>query len=350
MNNIEIEGKCKYELKSKIGSGGFGNVWLANDKYLNKDVALKILPVGENINETMLEAQIGNKLSHHNLAKIHYANTINLNNMNCLIISMDYFEHGSICNLLNSENFLPLKEAVKYICDIARGLEYLHTINIFHNDIKPSNILIGEMQQGVLTDYGISHIVEGEYGSSTRFYSPHLAPEIIGSNIINTQTEVYQLGLTFYRLACGIHNLKNNYMALDFEEYINLMRRKKIIKNYPFIPKNIRRIINKVTNPEPSKRYKTIQEFRNTLERVSIMASWDCSSDGLYFATSTNNTYTYNFSSIGNNLFRFDAFKTNNKSNKKTKVHNYSENNLHELALNKLQEKFMQDVVVGILK
>ena len=150
----------KYKLDYCIGSGEFGQVWLANDLTISRDVAIKIIddtlaPVAFHLKE----AQLGNKLTHQNVVKIHYADVVSINETtNAVIIVMDFHSHGSTLNYLNSANFMPLDKSIRLAVDILRGLEYLHEQNLFHNDIKPSNILLGAKDEGILTDYGISCI------------------------------------------------------------------------------------------------------------------------------------------------------------------------------------------------
>ena len=91
---------------------------------------------------------------------------------------MDYVKRGSSINLANPSGYLALPIALKISRDILQGLEYLHTKNFIHNDIKPENVLIGSDGRGMLTDYGI---VGGSQGTlqlqSSLFYKIHAAPE-----------------------------------------------------------------------------------------------------------------------------------------------------------------------------
>ncbi|MEO0804164.1 MAG: serine/threonine-protein kinase [Cyanobacteria bacterium J06642_2] len=183
----------KYQLKQQIGDGHFGDVWLAHDLTLSRDVAVKILdesmaPVAENLKE----AKVGNRLNHQNVVRVHYADVISINSSKIVLIAMEYHDRGSVVKQLNSQNFLQINLAIKIAIDILKGLEYLHENGLYHNDIKPSNILIGETGEGILTDYGISCISPDlKPMQAPSAYILHRAPETHSSNNISVRTDVY---------------------------------------------------------------------------------------------------------------------------------------------------------------
>lgn len=127
----------KYQLIRKIGGGNFGEVWLAHDVTISKEVAVKILdesmaPVAENLKE----AQVGHLLEHQNVVHVHYADVVEISGVNVVIIAMDFHPHGSTVGMLNPSNFLSIIQSIKIVVDILRGLEYLHEQGLYHNDIK----------------------------------------------------------------------------------------------------------------------------------------------------------------------------------------------------------------------
>ena len=147
----------KYRLIRKIDSGNFAQVWLVKDYSIDRNVAVKVLDASKtSIDERLKESQIGNQLEHSNLVKMLYADVASRNGEKIVVIVMDYFENGSIIRKFNNRGFIPIPEAIKYLIDVLRGLEYLHEKNFLHGDIKPKNILISSTGEGILTDYGIS--------------------------------------------------------------------------------------------------------------------------------------------------------------------------------------------------
>lgn len=206
----------KYELREPLGGGEFGDVWLAHDSSISRDIAVKILATDVTINERLREARIGNQLDHQNLVKVHYADVVPHNGHDIVIIAMDYHPNGSILSRVNSRNFMTIPDVIRFMVDILRGLEYLHELNLYHNDIKPHNILVGAGGQGILTDYGIScHSPAGGSAPHRGFYKLHVAPEVLQDGQVNVQTDIYQVGLTAFRLLNGLGLVRAKYDSLE---------------------------------------------------------------------------------------------------------------------------------------
>src|SRR5690606_28650308 len=114
-------------LLSRIDGGNFGEIWLARDESIAREVAIKILDASQvSIHQHLMEAQIGNRMEHANLVRIHYADVVTRNGVQVAVIAMDYLRKGSITNTLNPANFLPIKSALPVLIDVLRGLEFLH--------------------------------------------------------------------------------------------------------------------------------------------------------------------------------------------------------------------------------
>jgi serine/threonine protein kinase len=341
----------KYELKQTIGSGGFGDVWLAVDHTISRKIAVKILAEGVAIDERLQEARIGNHLNHANLVKMHYADVVQHNGTDLVIIAMDYHENGSILSRVNTGNFLPIPDVIRFMCDILRGLEYLHELNLYHNDIKPKNILVGASNQGVLTDYGITcHSPNGMPVQPRSAYKLHIAPEILNSNQINIQTDIYQVGLTAFRLLNGIGYIRDKFNTFGERTYNKLVKDGKLVlaSDYqPFIPRNLKSVINKAIHIDPANRYKSALEMRRALERLSYPGCWTTDSCGSFIGHSRRYTYRFEEQALTAHTFEFIAFKKFEDSGRETKISVYSNKNVTRKQKEILKRKFMQWVVTG---
>ena len=355
MTNILIPGSqlYKYKLLSQIGSGSFGNVWLAHDDSIDKDVAVKVIDSSDgSIVNNLYEAKVGSKLNHSNLVKVHYADVVSYGGKDLVIIAMDYHSKGSVIGRLNACNFIPIPEAIKYIIDVLRGLEFLHEENMYHNDIKPNNILVGTSGEGILTDYGITCISEKNQPARPRqFYELHAAPLTISSNQINVKTDVYQVGLTLFRLVNGIGVLELKYHQMGRESYWRNIVDGKIVSSNdfsPFVPNNLKRVINKAIVNDPDNRYQTALEFRRALERLSYCGFWTVDENGKYVGHDKKNEYCFEIINQGNRKFELIAFKKNKSSERMTRMSKYSIKNISNKGVRGKCQKFMQDVVMGI--
>ncbi len=341
----------KYFLQKSIGGGSFGDLWLAHDQTISRDVAVKVLAQGVTIDERLQEARIGNHLEHPNLVKMHYADVVQYNGIDLVIIAMDYHANGSILSRVNAGNFMPIPDVIGFMADILRGLEYLHELNLYHNDIKPNNILIGDTNQGVLTDYGITCFSpNGQPVQPRNWYKLHIAPEILNSNQINVQTDIYQVGLTAFRLLNGIGYIRDKFNALGEHEYYQLVKKGKVIQSndyQPFIPRNLKSVINKAVHVEPDKRYQSAVEMRRALERLSYPGYWTCDPTGAYIGYNKKYKFRYEINPRGSRLFDFVAYKTNISSGRETQIGDYISKKITIKEVRVKMSKFMQWVVTG---
>ena len=148
---------------------------------------------------------------------------------------MDYIEDGPATNLANPSGYLTLHEVVRLGREILRGLEYLHGLDVIHNDIKPENVLIGPEGQGMLTDYGIAGISgRGAPIRASMFYKIHAAPEVIGQNLISVQSDIYQVGLTLFRMLVGIDALRRRFNDLGEQDYYRAVSGPGLLKAVDF--------------------------------------------------------------------------------------------------------------------
>ena len=315
----------KYKLIRKLGSGNFSSVWLAKDNSIDADTALKILnPSFQTVAQLLEEARIGNKLNHTNLLKIQYADIVSYNGGQLTLIAQEYHPNGSIIGLLNSGNFLELPVAIRLFTDILRGLEHLHSQGFFHNDIKPSNVLIGSNNEGVLADYGITGISSSSGTAIPKdAYIIHRAPETLTGNYINVQTDIYQTGVTFFRLVNGIGNIKDDFLKYGVTKFEELKAKGKIpdIKNYePFVPKRVKKIINTAVNTDYSKRYSSALEMRRELEKCFYPGFWTMDSNGNLIGKGTKYHYRFEIIAKKDSKFDFIPYKKNISTNNETKI------------------------------
>jgi eukaryotic-like serine/threonine-protein kinase len=341
----------KYDLIRRVGNGYFGAVWLATDTTVDRQVAVKILDESMAPAASVLEeARVGNKLEHSNVVKIHYADVVDHAGENLVIIAMEYLPRGSVQSLLNGAGFIPSPRAIAITIDVLKGLEYLHEQRILHNDIKPSNILLGNDGHYLLTDYGISCVVHGASPvPAPASYILHRAPETGTTNKISSRSDIYQVGMTLFRLSNGTDILDQRRQALGHGQFEAM----KASGNMPsdadygdFVDPRIKRVIQNATMPNPSDRYLSALQMRRALERIVVQGYWDVDQNGRYIGSAGHNRYSYDETSQGR-THSLIAFKQNVNSGLKRRLTAHCHASLSANELSKMKRKFMRAVVKG---
>lgn len=339
----------KYTLNRKVGGGYFGEVWTAKDNALDIDIAIKLLPnPGVSVDKRLFEAKIGCRLHHDNVVNIRNADIITYNGRPLVIIAMPYFENGAITGHLNSGNFLPLKRGIQCIRDILRGLEYLHANGFYHCDVKPNNILCGDNGECLLADYGIT-CVSPDHGAvyPHDIYLTHETPETLQYQQYDNRSDIYQVGLTMFRLLNGVFRIHDSVMADSATHKAKVMAGKIIKDNdyLPHIPNNIRKVISKATALLPENRYQNAIEMRRDLEKIFL--SRDCTTDEQGRLIIFDDRYVFRFELIPNGKFvDIIYFKKNLSSMREVKISEFSVYKVPERNVNKELKKIQTALIL----
>lgn len=339
----------KYKVHHKIGGGTFGEVWLAEDQALGHTYAIKVLKPGASISERLREARIGHTLDHNNLVRVHQADVARIGQHQYVVIAMDYMVDGPVTRLANPSLFLRLPDVVRLGIDILRGLEYLHGNDLFHNDIKPENVLIGPQGQGMLTDYGIVGVSQdGAPVPPPTFYKIHAAPEIIATNVISAQTDIFQTGLTLFRMLVGLNALRHKFNSLGEQAYYKAVSQAELISasDFPaYIPSRLRRIIHRSTHPTPGERYASALDMRRELEKLNYGGYWTVEPTGDFVGYNGAYSYRYEQRRKSGNNFDVEAFRCSRSTGRETRCRQFCHHNITNSGAKKEIAKFVKSVV-----
>jgi serine/threonine protein kinase len=341
----------KYKLQRRIGFGSFGEVWLANDNAVAHDYAIKILRPGVPVHERLREAHIGHSLTHNNLVRVHQADVVSLGGHDLVIIAMDYLPDGAITKLANPSGFLPLPEVIRIGTDILRGLEYLHGQNFFHNDVKPENVLIGPQSQGMLTDYGIVGIsADGSPVPPPNSYKIHAAPEVVNNNGITAQTDVFQAGMTLFRMLVGLGSLRVKFVKLGEQQYYQAICTAKLVTASdfpPYVPARLKRIVLKAISPNVADRYTSALEMRRDLEKLNYSGHWTIEPSGSFVGHNRNYEFRFEHNKRIGNRYDVVAFKKSKATQRETRIAKFCATGLTSAQSSKHLERFVKSVVEG---
>jgi eukaryotic-like serine/threonine-protein kinase len=190
----------KYKIVAPLGSGGFGTVYLAQDTWIDKKVAIKVphrqgLDFGELLREPRLLASV----SHPNIVAITTAEKQD----NVFFIVMEYVPGETLENIIGAQGALELNRALDYTCQICNAVDHAHQQGVIHRDLRPANVLVGEHDMLKVADFGTSRFLEiAAHGTTVIGSPPYMAPEQFHGKAVFA-SDIYSLGVTMYQMLTG---------------------------------------------------------------------------------------------------------------------------------------------------
>jgi len=261
----------------ELGRGYFGTVMLEFDESLGRLCATKYA----NANHAALgadsfaEARTMLAAKHPNVVEIFQADI----ERGAPLIRMEYLARGSVADKLLGGP-AEIRSGIGIITDAARGLEYLHSLDLLHRDIKASNLLIADNNDVKLADFGLAGVVTQPKTLVNVGYRLTWPPENISSGKAtdSKQGDIYALGIAAFRILNG----DSVYFAnMPDQGKLSAAIRAGRFPNrnawLPHVHEPLRRVVRKAIHPDPVRRFATAKEFRHALERRIPVISWSYS-------------------------------------------------------------------------
>ena len=248
-----------YKLLRKIGSGGFGQIYLGEEEISGRKVAIKTLKESADIFEnTKHEIHIISQFYHPNIVTYHTT----LLDGETVYIVMEYCKKGSLSEKIVQKP-IQLDEALYIVQTIAKTLKFVHDKGIVHHDVKPANILLAEDNQIKLADFGIAN----SNGFTKIYIPPNI--DITKDHKFDKTLDIYALGITLVELIKGQHPL----IALSREEAVKKIRKGNL--GISHFPEWLQEVILKAINLNESARFQVMDEFIEAIEHKEIALNID---------------------------------------------------------------------------
>jgi len=258
-----------YKILEKLGEGGMGVVYKAQDTKLKRTVALKFLPAEltrdpEANQRFMHEAQAASALQHNNVATIH---EINETEDRQVFISMDCYE-GETLKDKTQKGPLKVEEAIDIAIQIAEGLKKAHKKGIVHRDIKPANIFITEDGVVKILDFGLAKLgvqTKLTKEGTTLGTVAYMSPEQTRGEEVDHRTDIWSLGVVLYEMLTGRLPFKGDYDQAVVYSILNEEPRRptSLVKG---ISARLEGILVRALEKDPDDRYQTITNLLSDLE------------------------------------------------------------------------------------
>jgi len=271
----------RYEIRSKIGEGGMGEVYLAHDTKLKRNVAIKFLPIdsigGEHANKRLLrEARAAAALDHPNICAVH---EIAAEGGRRFIV-MQYVK-GETLDLLIREKQLDFSASLSIAIQVADALAEAHAHGIIHRDIKPANIMITPRGQPKVMDFGLAKTLEAASATDKDAVTkslltspgmivgtvPYMSPEQVRSEKVDARTDIFSFGALLYEMITG----HQPFAAKTTVEIISaiLITDPPALANYSdAVPAGLEQVVHKCLEKDRERRYQTMRDATADLEGV----------------------------------------------------------------------------------
>jgi serine/threonine-protein kinase len=276
-------GRCfgHYEIIEQIGAGGMGEVYLANDKKLDRKVAVKILNENfsgheSNLNRFIQEAKAASALNHPNILVIH-----EIGESEDIHYIVSEFVRGKTIREIFNERPLKLSDVLDVSIQIANALCTAHEAHLVHRDIKPENIMIRPDGYVKILDFGLAKLVEQKNKSVLGLDDEtaklnqsaegvilgtvnYMSPEQAKGERVNESTDVFSLGVVIYEMIAGRTPFVRDSVAETFANLIN-QEPQPLSSLAPNVPDELQRIVSKMLRKNRDERYQTMKDVLTDL-------------------------------------------------------------------------------------
>jgi len=271
---MELENLSHYRILERIGSGGMGDVYLAEDTRLKRRVAIKILtskfardPV--KISRFEHEARAASALNHPNILTVYDFGSID----SVHYIITEYAAGKTLREHLRY-GALPLREVRNIVLDIAKALSVAHEAGIVHRDIKPENIMIRNDGYVKILDFGLAKIVETKFRENPLVITEpgqilgtpkYMSPEQIRGLAVDARSDIFSLGVVLYEMLTGLLPFDG---ATVGDVIASVLRNEPLPARelVPDLPVQVDQILDRALQKDPDDRYRTMRRFLYDLQ------------------------------------------------------------------------------------
>jgi hypothetical protein len=257
----------RYTVQRVLGRGGMGTVYLAVDPLIQREVAVKVLPlagVDEYADRLIAEARVSGRLIHPNIVGVFDVGEEH----GQPFVVMPYVPGRTVASILTDPGRPPIGTKLRWMAQLCDALAYAHERRVIHRDIKPTNLLIDEQQNLRVLDFGIAKVLTTSQIQFTSVGTPaYMAPEQYSSDPVDPRTDVFAAGLVFYELITHRRALTGTTPA---QIYGQLMAGQlpRVLDAAPDTDPALAAVCERAMSRDPNDRFQTARAFGDALADV----------------------------------------------------------------------------------
>jgi beta-lactam-binding protein with PASTA domain len=258
----------RYEVLSRIGSGGMADVYLARDRLLGRQVAVKLLQHrfaedGEFVERFRREASSAAGLSHPNVVAVFDRGEWD----GTYYIAMEYLPGKSLKAVVREQGPLPPEEAIEIVVQILRAARFAHKRGIIHRDLKPHNVILDEEGRAKVTDFGIARAGASDMTltGSIMGTAQYLSPEQAQGHTVNETSDLYAVGIVLYELLTGTVPFDGETAVTIALKQVSASPPKPSVLNAAVSPA-LDAVVARALAKQPGERFENATEFIAALE------------------------------------------------------------------------------------
>ena len=246
----------RYRIISRLGGGGMGEVYRADDLSLGQSVALKFLPEAlsrdpDAIRRFRNEIRVARQVSHPNVCRVHDVGEYE----GQIFLSMEYVDGEDLASLLRRIGRLPEDKALEIARKLCAGLAAAHDKGVLHRDLKPGNVMLDGRGQVLLTDFGLAGLAHEIAGNEVRSGTPaYMAPEQLDGKEVTPKSDIYALGLVLYELFTGKRPFGEVQSVQELVEAQKRNTPTNITSLVRDIDPTVEGIVRRCLDPDPARR------------------------------------------------------------------------------------------------
>jgi serine/threonine protein kinase/Flp pilus assembly protein TadD len=256
-----------YTLRSVIGTGATGVVYIAEDRDLDRKVALKFLFKELSANAEwrarfQREARTAARLNHPNIITIHDIGDFE----GQPFIAMEYIEGGSLDDYIEDRR-LPIEETLELAIQIADGLSEAHAQGLVHRDIKPSNILVTLRGRAKIVDFGLAADITAASGSASHLLvgtAGYISPEQLEGKPADARSDLFSFGCVLYKILAGRNAFPGRNLG-EIGRAVLESEPRSVTEYAPYVPAEVARIVDRLLKKKSDLRYQKAEDVRSEL-------------------------------------------------------------------------------------